>query len=340
MPYQTPRLCIDARSASELGSLDLVSGELIDQLVSGMGEAPASNTWISKHRTVLLAHDHQIFSGQLKRYNTSTRIGASPLRWAWEKNFVEASGISAFHRFRPLDTLVPLSQVRALTTLFSPRRSSPVFSGSDDEHFAVPSSADSAYLTETFQTPRTRIRVIRPGIRRFFQKQPPRLRPQVKPKVVILSGRPNTPADLPFEQSFQDLDLSTIQLSRSAPLTASTWYSLLRDTRLCIYTGVGPMDWAIPALEAFYCGVPVLFPSENATLAEMVANPAFHLETFFKEPPDWAALHAATRVEWINLNALGVFRPFSLAEQYRQIYEELSANGGENPPTLNPSGMA
>ena len=75
----TPRLCIDGRAAKEFAAAGIVAQEVIDQLVSSQGEqGELACDWVEKKRTVLLSHPDQIFSGQLRRFDTKMTIGLSP----------------------------------------------------------------------------------------------------------------------------------------------------------------------------------------------------------------------------------------------------------------------
>ncbi len=64
---QSRRLCIDGRAVSEFSSLGMLSGELIDQWVSALGEEGTTFDWIEKHRMVLLSHPNQVFFGSQLR---------------------------------------------------------------------------------------------------------------------------------------------------------------------------------------------------------------------------------------------------------------------------------
>ncbi len=185
MPH-TPRLCIDSRTAVEMPQTGILAQELVDQLVAAKEEQEASE-WIQKQRTVLLSHPGQVFSGQLRRYETKRKVGTSPLYWLWEKEFVKTSGISFFHRFRAIDQMNVACAITTLTTVLPPQKRMPFFlTRRPNQYFCVPSEKDRVQLSEQYQIAVERIFLVRPTLRRFVHFQA--LAKTEKPTALFLIG--------------------------------------------------------------------------------------------------------------------------------------------------------
>ena len=103
-----PFLCIDTRAASELSSRGMIAQELVDQFASAQNQTDIEEAQLEGQRTLMLAHPGQILPDQMARFDTRMKLRSSPVHWFWERNFLKTSGVGAFHRFRPVDRLVPI----------------------------------------------------------------------------------------------------------------------------------------------------------------------------------------------------------------------------------------
>jgi hypothetical protein len=320
----TPRLCIDARAAAEYPEKALINQEVIDQLVAAFGEQEASE-WIEKRRTVLLSHPNQIFSGQLKRYDTRKKIGRGPLYWLWERNFVRNAHISVFHRFRPIDRVTPTHGLPSLTTVLPARKKLPFFLPTKGEHhYAVPSEADATTLEKQFQVPKEKIAIVTPSVRRYLtQMEIPK--PSVEGQILILIGGQTPAPELArlrqvLSQRFVNLRHKLVYLHKQRDLTPATWLKWISQTQLCVYLADPAFDWGTLALEAIYCGVPTIFPDTHRVLGPALAKSPLTLSQFLIELADLPALKKATQAARQTLETNGTFQPLQMAKQYKVIY--------------------
>lgn len=323
----TPRLCIDARAALEFPSQSLVSQEVVDQLVAAQGETAASD-WIEKRRTVLLSHPQQLFSGQLKRYDTRKTIGRGLLYWFWERNFVKNAHISVFHRFRPVDRVTPTHGLPSLTTILPAVKRLPFFLPSKGDHYyAVPSQLDADQLEKQYNVPKRHISVVTPAARRYlFCSEIPK--PSVEGQILILVGRETTRAEIKqlrqvLSQRFVGLRHKIVSLKKQRDFTGVTWLKWLSQTQLCVYLSKPAFDWGVLALEAIYCGVPTIFPDTHRVLGPRLPKSPLMLSQFLIELSDIATLKKATYQARFELEKLRVYEPFAMARQYKTIYSTI-----------------
>lgn len=334
---QTPRLCIDGRSAHQFGHRGLMAQEVIDQLVAGHGEGDASSEWIEKKRTVLLAHPSQAFSGQLKRFDTKTKISSSPLYWFWEKYFAKNANISRFHRFRSIDNLSPSLSIPTLTTLVPAKKGLPFFiSRRPNQDFVVPSSQDAKLLQTHYQIASDKIHTLRPGTRRYVQfvetlkhsghgyilfvvTDAKSVRKVKALKKVIAKIYPNLPQKV-------------MRLTDSTKVAPAVWMKLLQNTKVCIYLSSQPFDWGTLALESIFWNVPTLFSDEHSALTELLSQSPLRLSQFLINQPDFEELSTLTQNAKSELEAKGTFLPLNMAEQYASLYRELGTPTGPDTP--------
>lgn len=319
---ETTRLCIDGRAATEFANYGLMAQELIDQLVSAQGEEQ-STSWMEQHGTVLLSHSDQVFAGQLRRFNTERKIGASPLYWAWEKNFVKSAHISAFHRFRPANGVSPRLGCPTVTTLFPPQRwFFPLFAG-PQELFVVPSNHDRALIRKKYRLPESGIHVVHPCARRYVHFSDPPVKEAGW--ILFLMGNHKESIDLKkllrvLTHQYPKLRHKFIRLHKGSCLTPVDWLMCLGQTQLCVYLTGALCDWPFLALEALYFGIPTLFLDGHSALNECLPNSPLRLSRFLVEQPK-----ATEIIGWVKeargvLESVGCFEPLGFAKQYRVIY--------------------
>lgn len=321
----TARLCIDGRIASEAPGRGLIAQEVIDQLVSGRGEGEASTPWIEKHRTVLLSHPHQVFSGQLKRHDTAKNTPSGILSYFWERRFLQTAEISAFHRFRPIDRLKPTPRCATVTTLLPATQSLPFFlSRRTNQFYVVPSQADRKILTKNYQVDSDQVFVHTPTIRRalsFIEK------PSVGDEeylLVILGDKDGRERFKKIRHILKDrfshLKFKVLNLGDRETLHMTTWAKLLANTKLCLYLQSQEFDWATLALESLYFGVPTLITDTHPTLNELLPHTHLRLSQFLLDMPEIAELRLKSQTARVQLDAAGAFDPFGLAKQYAKTY--------------------
>ncbi len=329
MSVHTPRLCIDGRAAAEYPSNALIAQELIDQLVAAGGEGESiSSEWIDKQRTVLLSHPGQIFSGQLRRFDTKRRIGKSPLYWFWEKQFVKKANISVFHRFRPADRLGPGHDLPMLTTVLPGKtalRSRP--GKSLKQRFVVPSEKDFRLLEKRFGVPKDRIYIATPTVRRYvhfsdLSSESPRA------SLLFLVGNRGEKTDYKkivsvISARFPTLRQRVISLSQRRAFTPLKWMEILSQTRYCFYLTDRAFDWPTLALEAFYWNIPCVYLESHDALSEMISISSLELSRFLVNQPDAAQLTIACHSARQQLENRGAFDPLGLAKQFNKFYQNL-----------------
>lgn len=325
---QTPRLCIDGRVASELRATGLVAQETIDQLVSGRGEGEASSEWIEKHRTVLLAHPKQIFSGQLRRFDTNRRTGTNVITWVWEKNFVKSSALSLFHRFRPIDRAKPTLPCPTLTTLLPARHGLPFFlSRRPNQKYIVPSHKDATLLRTHYGMEKDQVLVHKPAVRRFVhfvQKEASIAKGTALFLVADRKGKEKfKKLKRVVSARYPNLNMNVVFLKDRTDVTPMAWMKLLESTKICFYLTSQNFDWATLALEAFYWNVPVLFPDEHPALNELLPHSPLRLSQFLVDMPELVELKLKAQSAYLQLDAEGVFDPFLFAKQYKTAYENV-----------------
>jgi len=326
MPH-TPRLCIDSRTAVELPQTGILAQELIDQLVAAKEEQEASD-WIQKQRTVLLSHPGQVFSGQLRRYETHRKVGTSPLYWLWEKEFVKTSGISFFHRFRAIDQMNVACAITTLTTVLPPQKRLPFFiTRRPNQYFCVPSEKDRLQLHDNYQIATERVFVAHPTTRRFVHFQS--LARTEKPTSLFLVGDKDSKVQLPrllkiVKSRFPQWEPLVIKLNKNKDaFNPKQWPSLLSNAQICFYLSSKPFDWGNLALESLFYGIPTLYLEEHRALNEMIPQSPLALNRFLIEQLDHEALILETEKILKQLKADHVFDPLALADQYREIYQNV-----------------
>ncbi len=334
---QTPRLCIDGRVARQFGPRGLVAQEVIDQLVSGYGEGKASSEWIEKKRTVLLTHPSQVFSGQLKRFDTQKKVASSILYWLWEKGFTKNANITRFHRFRSIDNLNPSLSIETITTLLPSRSGLPFFiSRKSNQEYVVPSLQDGKILERQYHVSNDQIHVFRPGTRRYVQFVEP-LKKTDFGNILFLVTDKRSGKDLKklrkvFSKVFVNVPHKVIRLKDSTNVSPALWMKILQNTQVCIYLGAQPFDWATLPLEALYWNIPTLFSDQNSTLNELLPQSPLRLSQFLVEQPELKELQNFSKKAKESLEAKGVFLPFNLAEQYTHLYRQMGNPSGPAEP--------
>lgn len=335
----TPRLCIDGRSAHQFGHRGLMAQEVIDQLVAGHGEGKASSEWIEKKRTVLLAHPHQAFSGQLKRFDTQRKISCSPLYWLWEKYFAKNANISRFHRFRAVDNLNPSLGVDTLTTLLAPKRKLPFYiSRRPNQDFVVPSNADAKILEKHYQITPEKIHTFRPGTRRYVQFVES-FNHSGHGNILFLvldrkAAKKLKPLKKVFSKVYPTIPQKVMKLTDSTKVASALWMKHLQNTKICVYLSSQPFDWGTLALESLFWNVPVVFSDEQAALNELLPQSRLRLSQFLVDQPDFNELKTLAKLAKTTLDSKGVFHPLNMAEQYSSLYRELGTpTGPETPET-------
>jgi hypothetical protein len=319
----TPRLCIDGRGAAEFAAQGILAQEWIDQLVSAQGEPDLGNEWIDRQRTVLLTHPDQVFSGQLRRFDTKRKIGRSPLYGWWERKFVQNAHLSAFHRFRPADRLSPTLKCPTITTVLPAKFGfRPFRTQKEGQRFLVPSARDKAVLENRYRVAEEMIFIIRPGLRRYvhFASAPRRApgnllfvvderpRREARRLMKILSDRyPNSPKKI-------------LRLGQAKEFAPTRWLKTLEQTQLCVYLSHRQFDWPTLALEAIYWEVPTLFFDTHSALDELLPSSPLRLSKFLVHHPTLAELSEHVGQAKAALEREGTFDPFRYARQLRQIY--------------------
>lgn len=326
MPH-TPRLCIDSRTAVEMPQTGILAQELVDQLVAAKEEQEASE-WIQKQRTVLLSHPGQVFSGQLRRYETKRKVGTSPLYWLWEKEFVKTSGISFFHRFRAIDQMNVACAITTLTTVLPPQKRMPFFlTRRPNQYFCVPSEKDRVQLSEQYQIAVERIFLARPTLRRFVHFQA--LAKTEKPTALFLIGDRENKVQINrllkvVKNRFPQWETLVVKLDKNKEVAhPKTWLSLLSNAQICFYLSSKPFDWGTLALESIFYGIPTLFLEEHRALSELIPSSALTLTKFLIEQPEHQTMILETEAILKELKKDGVFEPLALANQYREIYQNI-----------------
>lgn len=325
MPH-TPRLCIDGRTALELPQTGIIAQELIDQLVAANGEEEASD-WIKKHRTVLLSHPGQVFSGQLRRYETKRKVGNSPLYWLWEKEFVKTAGISFFHRFRAIDQINVACSISTLTTVLPPEKKLPFFlTRRPNQYFCVPSVQDLELLHRKYQISKDRVFIAKPSVRRFVHFQ--ELKAPEKELALLLVGEKETGLQLQkllsvIKSRFPRIEPKVVSIKAKEQLSPQAWLSLLSNTKICFYLCSKPFDWGTLAMESLYYKIPTIFSENNRSLSELLPQSKLSLPYFLIEQKDLSALRIETEKALEIITEAGLFEPLSMAGQYREIYQQI-----------------
>lgn len=325
---QTPRLCIDSRTAQEMPQTGFLAQELIDQLVAANGEKEASE-WIQKNRTVLLSHPGQVFSGQLRKYETSRKVGTSPFYWLWEKEFVKTAALSSFHRFRAIDQINAACAITTLTTVLPPKKKLPFFiTRRPNQFFCVPSLKDKNILTSQYEISDDRIFIAKPTVRRFMHFQSTGKSETVKKSLAlfITDGKTdrNRLAKLTrvVKTRFPQWETKTLSLKNKELFGPQSWLDLMEKTQACFYLCEKPFDWGTLALESLFLKIPTIFSEENSCLTEILSPLGMTLTQFLIEQPEQEALEKNTLAVNLHLKDCGVFEPFAMAHQYRDIYQQ------------------
>lgn len=325
----TPRLCIDGRAAKDFMAKGLVAQEVIDQLVSAQGENGISSEWIEKHRTVLLSHPNQVFSGQLKRFDTRKKIGATPIDWIWNKQFVKKAHISLLHRFVPVDRAKGTLPLPVINTLLPANDKLPFFlSKNENQIYVVPSSLDAMILEKKYQIAPEQITLVQSAVRRYVHFVD-RMKPAFEGFILILVGDSKDAEMVPklrevLTKRFPSIQQKVMVLKNNTNVAAVNWMKLLQNTRLCVYLNSQPFDWATLALETFYWDIPTVFSDKNNTLSELLPHSVLTLSQFLVNQPGFEELKTQSQKARDTLFDRGVFDAFSLARQYRKIYSEFS----------------
>lgn len=325
---QTPRLCIDSRTAQEMPQTGFLAQELIDQLVAANGEQEASE-WIQKNRTVLLSHPGQVFSGQLRKYETKRKVGNSPFYWLWEKEFVKTAGLSSFHRFRAIDQINAACAITTLTTVLPPRRKLPFFiTRRPNQFFCVPSLKDKNLLSSQFEISPERIFISKPSIRRFLHFHHLERRELSKRPLALFIVDSQTDKSKVAKLSrvvktrFPKWETKTLSLKNKEQFSPQSWKEILLETQACFYLCEKPFDWGSLALECLFYKIPTVFSEENSCLQEILSPLGIPLTRFLIEQPDEESLIKNAEVVHNHLDECGVFDPLGMAHQYRDIYSQ------------------
>jgi hypothetical protein len=332
----TPRLCIDGRSAHQLGPRGLMAQEVIDQLVAGYGEGKASSEWIEKKRTVLLSHPNQSFNGQLKRFDTKRKISCSLFYWFWEKQFARHANISYFHRFRSIDHLNPSLTIPTLTTLLPSKGRLPFFiSRKPNQQYVVPSTQDGKLLEKCYHIASEQIHIVKPGTRRYVQFMDP-FKHSGHGNILFLvadkkSAKKLKPLKKVFSKVYANIPQKVMWLKDSTQLSPTLWMKLLQNTKVCVYLTSQPFDWATLPLEALFWNVPTLFSEHHSAVNELLPQSPLRLSQFLLDQPDFEKLNHFTRKAKEQLEGKGVFHPLNMAEQYANLYRTSGTPSGPAP---------
>lgn len=299
--------------------------EIINQLVACQGEPSATNEWIERGRTVLLAHPDQIFEGQWRRYNTKMPVGLSPLYWAWERNFVKEASLSVFHKFRQADRLGLRLPCETVTTVLSPGAiPKPLRLNSRDQIFVVPSHRDRTRLMRESHIAAEKIHVVRPTVRRYcFFCESPKLRTDGKILLIGENARYQQRLSSILKGRFPTQSVEALSFKGRKEVEPLEWLKLIDQTAFAVYLVDKPYDWATLALELFYWGVPVVFPDENGPLNELLPLSPLRLSSFLVNQPDLSGLKKMAEEAGAQLDEANVFEPLSFARQYGKIYSSL-----------------
>lgn len=323
---QTPRLCIDSRTAQEMPQTGFLAQELIDQLVAANGEEEASE-WIEKNRTVLLSHPGQVFSGQLRKYETSRKVGTSPFYWLWEKEFVKTAALSSFHRFRAIDQINAACAITTLTTVLPPKKKLPFFiTRRPNQFFCVPSLKDKNILTSQYEISESRVFIAKPTIRRFLHFRDFEEREAGKNSLAlfIIDGQTDKSKVEKLRRvvktRFPKWENKTLSLKNKELFAPQPWKELLDKTSLCFYLCEKSFDWGSLALESLFFKIPTIYSEENSCLSEILSPVGINLTQFLIEQPELEALKKNADALNSHLTDCGVFEPLAMAHQYRDIY--------------------
>lgn len=324
----TPRLCIDGRAAIEFDTQGFIAQELIDQLVSAQGDPSAASDWVEQKRAVLLTHPDQVFSGQLKRFDTRKRIGSSFFYWAWEKHFVENANISAFHRFRPADRLEPVLSCPTITTVLPPRRGlgASHIAPTPNHRFVVPSETDKATLQRCYGLSDEKIVVALPNARRYVHFAEQRSVGPDGPILLLVDGSKGfdlKKLEAILGSQYPHLPTRTLNLNESRKFSPKGWSEILQHTSLCFYLTEQAFDWPFLALEALYYDVPVIFMDNHPALSEMLPLSPLTLSRYLTHFLTSTKLKTVVSEARAKIQSVGGFDEHSLARQYRDIYSDL-----------------
>jgi len=323
----TPRLCIDGRAASDFASRGMMAQEVIDQLVSAQGEPNLENEWVDRQRTVLLSHPGQIFSGQLKRFETRRKIGRSPLYWLWEKNFVKSSNISVLHRFVPADRIGRLHQCPTITTVLPAETNGLVrfpAPRKEGQAFVVPSEGDKKTLEKKYRIVEEQMFVVRPSVRRYvhFTQIP---QATSEGLVLLLVGDRFEKTQLKkleriVSTRYPALTRKKISLKNTEEFAPTRWVKTLQETKLCFYLTDASFDWPTLALESIYWGIPTIFMDGHAALSELLPQSGLSLSRYLIEHLDFSGLALELTKAQDALAQQGRFEPLALAKNLREVY--------------------
>ena len=320
---QTPRLCIDGRAAQEFKVRGMVAQEVIDDLVSAGGE-PEASEWIERRRTVLLTHPGQVFSGQLKRFDTRHKIGNSPFTWLWERTFTQNAELALFHRFRPLDKIGPGARCETLTTVLPPSKGFPLFLPRKGNHrYVVPSRFDKKLLQKRYTLEDDQIIVMTPSIRRYVYHGPSVTRTPEGMALVAVGKEEESKfkkLSAVLKTVYPTLKLHPLRLKGKVDIAPLAWAKLLSNSRVFFYLNAGVCDWATLASEDIYWNVPTVYLDENRALDELLPPSNLRLKSFLVNQPEISALERLTSTARQTLDELGIFQPLHAAKQYREIY--------------------
>ncbi len=324
MPH-TPRLCIDGRAAADFPARGMLAQELIDQLVASQGEAKGPGEWVEKQRTVLVSHPNQVFSGQLRRFNTRRRIGRSPFYWLWETQFAKKAQLSAFHRFRSPGSLRPNLELQTINTLIGSRSGLPGSIPVGVNHkYVVPSAKDADLLKSRFHVPPSQINTLKPTVRRYVHFSPGPAVANEKGLALLLWGtRVNRRLEGILSSRYPNLRVKSLALDSRESFTPTAWLKWLESASICFYLDASPFDWGTLFLESVYWRVPSVFDEKHAALGELLPDSNLNLNRFLVDSPPIETLKARTEAARAELAAKGTFDPFSLANQYADVYETL-----------------
>jgi len=323
----TPRLCIDGRAARDFRPDGLLAQELIDQLVASQGEETTECGWGEKQRTVLLSHPDQVFTGQLKRFDTKKKIGSSFLYWAWEKNFIENANISAFHRFRPAGRLEPSHDCPTITTILPEYRRLYLSHAprGKNHRFVVPSDEDKQWLSKQFRIDAALVTTVRPSIRRYVQFVEP-IKIRHEGWLLLLTDGTGDVKKLRsvLAHRYPRLQIKKVSAKEQAKLSPGEWMKLLENSSVCFYLHTRPFDWPFFALEANFLGIPMVFPKANRALTELLPGSSLELSRFLMNLEEPKSLMDSMRIDHATLLEKGIFESFAFFRGYDEVYSELA----------------
>ena len=325
--------------AQEHRFIGLMAQEGIDQLVAGQGE-DRHDRWLSRQRMVLLSHTEQIFSGQIKRHDTTHSVNPTLWNRFWEYYFLHEAKITAFHRFRPADCLGTVPSLSTLTTLLPPLKQLPkTMPTNSNLPYVVASQRDKRFLVSKYTVDSEQIAVIQPSARRYihFKEAPCR---ENATQFTVLADRPSANVHTLIDILKERNPKASIKLIKTHSLKETSpeqWHEVLSKTAVLFYLIDQPFDWPLLALEAFYWNIPVVYSATHHYLIETLGDNPLLVTKYLVESPPIDALDVHTRCAKRDLENHGAFEPYGMAHQYQDAFRRYFPELVGRPATDEPS---